>query len=66
MAKADPQKRSDALPNRGRASYSKSVTDDEAVAVFNIWRSSEGKIVEHWSNVETIAPRSEWANSGKS
>ena len=46
-------------------SYSKSVMDDEAVAVFNIWRLSEGKIVEHWSNVETIAPRSEWANSGK-
>ena len=46
-------------------SYSKSVMDEEAVAVFNIWRLSEGRIVEHWSNVETIAPRSEWANSGK-
>ncbi len=46
-------------------SYSKSVTDEEAVAVFNIWRLSEGKIVEHWSNIETIAPHSEWANSGK-
>ena len=46
-------------------SYSKSVMDDDAVAVFNIWRLSEGKIVEHWSNVETIPPRSEWANSGK-
>ena len=46
-------------------SYSKSVMDDEAVAVFNIWRLAEGKIAEHWSNVETIAPRSEWANSGK-
>lgn len=46
-------------------SYSKSVMDDEAVAVFNIWRLDGGRIVEHWSNVETIAPRSEWANSGK-
>jgi predicted SnoaL-like aldol condensation-catalyzing enzyme len=46
-------------------SYSKSVMDDEAVAVFNIWRLSEGQIAEHWSNAETIAPRSEWGNSGK-
>ncbi len=46
-------------------SYSKSVMAEEAVAVFNIWRLSEGRIVEHWSNVETIAPRSDWANSGK-
>jgi predicted SnoaL-like aldol condensation-catalyzing enzyme len=46
-------------------SYSKSVLDDDAVAVFNIWRVAEGKIVEHWSNVETIPPRSDWANSGK-
>jgi len=46
-------------------SYSKSVQDDDAVAVFNLWRLSEGKIVEHWSNAETIAPREEWANTGK-
>ncbi len=46
-------------------SYSKSVLGVESVAVFNIWRLSEGRIVEHWSNAETIAPRSEWANSGK-
>lgn len=46
-------------------SYSKSVMDDEAVAAFNIWRISDGRIAEHWSNAETIAPRSEWANSGK-
>jgi predicted SnoaL-like aldol condensation-catalyzing enzyme len=46
-------------------SYSKSVMDDEAVAAFNIWRLSEGRIAEHWSNAETIAPRSEWANGGK-
>jgi len=46
-------------------SYSKSVQDDDAVAVFNLWRLAGGQIVEHWSNVETIAPRDEWANSGK-
>lgn len=46
-------------------SYSKSVMGDEAVAAFNIWRLSESLIVEHWSNIETIAPRAEWANSGK-
>jgi predicted SnoaL-like aldol condensation-catalyzing enzyme len=46
-------------------SYSKSVMGDEAVAAFNIWRLSESRIVEHWSNSETIAPRAEWANSGK-
>ena len=46
-------------------SYSKSVMGDEAVASFNIWRLSESLIVEHWSNSETIAPRAEWANSGK-
>ncbi len=46
-------------------SYSKSVMDDEAVAVFNIWRLAEGKIVEHWSNAEAIGPRETWSNSGK-
>ncbi|MFW2390156.1 MAG: nuclear transport factor 2 family protein [Polyangiales bacterium] len=46
-------------------SYSKSVMDDEAVAVFNIWRLADGQIVEHWSNAETIGPREAWGNSGK-
>lgn len=46
-------------------SYSKSVMDDEAVAAFNIWRLHDSKIVEHWSNAEAIAPRSQWVNSGK-
>ncbi|MGB3051396.1 MAG: nuclear transport factor 2 family protein [Polyangiales bacterium] len=47
------------------ASYSKSVLDDDAMAVFNIWRLADGRIVEHWSNAETIPPREDWANSGK-
>lgn len=46
-------------------SYSKSVLDDEAMAVFNIWRLAGGRIVEHWSNAEPIPPREDWANSGK-
>ena len=46
-------------------SYSKSVQEEDAVAVFNLWRLAKGRIVEHWSNVETIAPREDWANSGK-
>jgi predicted SnoaL-like aldol condensation-catalyzing enzyme len=46
-------------------SYSKSVRDEEAVAVFNLWRLADNRIVEHWSNAETIAPHEEWANTGK-
>lgn len=46
-------------------SYSKSVLDDDSVAVFNIWRLADGQIVEHWSNAEAIPPREDWANGGK-
>jgi len=46
-------------------SYSKSVRDEDAVAVFNIWRLADDQIVEHWSNAETIVSRDEWANGGK-
>ncbi len=35
------------------------------MAVFDIWRLEGGSIVEHWDNMEPIAPRDEWANSGK-
>jgi predicted SnoaL-like aldol condensation-catalyzing enzyme len=45
--------------------YSKSIREDEAVAVFNIWRLENGRIVEHWSNAESIDERETWANSGK-
>ncbi|MEM9200076.1 MAG: nuclear transport factor 2 family protein [Actinomycetota bacterium] len=34
-------------------------------AAFDIFRLENGKIVEHWDNVEVIAPEEEWANSGK-
>ena len=45
--------------------YSKSIREDEAVAVFNIWRLENGRIVEHWSNAESIDERETWANCGK-
>ncbi|MGH9157259.1 MAG: alpha/beta fold hydrolase [Acidimicrobiales bacterium] len=36
-----------------------------AVAVFDIWRLEDGRIVEHWDNMEPIPRREEWANGGK-
>lgn len=30
---------------------------------YDLYRLAEGKIVEHWDTIETIAPRSEWKNS---
>lgn len=35
------------------------------MAVFDIFRVHQGRIVEHWDNMEPVPPRSEWANSGK-
>ena len=35
------------------------------LAQVDILRLEDGKIVEHWDNVEPIPPRSEWVNSGK-
>ena len=46
-------------------SYSKAIFDGNELAVFDIFRIENGKIVEHWDNMETIPPRSEWANTGK-
>ncbi|MEM1229610.1 MAG: hypothetical protein AAGI15_03675 [Pseudomonadota bacterium] len=37
----------------------------EDYAVFDLYRIEEGKIVEHWDNLEPIPPRDTWANSGK-
>jgi len=46
-------------------SYSKVLRGDDELAVFDIWRVAGGRIVEHWSNGETIGPRDTWGNSGK-
>jgi len=46
-------------------SYSKAILDGTELAVFDIFRIENGKIVEHWDNMEPIPPRSEWANTGK-
>jgi len=46
-------------------SYSKATFNGSELAVFDIFRIENGKIVEHWDNMEPIPPRSEWANTGK-
>ncbi|MFK7772662.1 MAG: nuclear transport factor 2 family protein [Saprospiraceae bacterium] len=44
---------------------SKVTYNKEELCVFDIFRIEDGKIVEHWDNMEPIPPRSEWANTGK-
>lgn len=46
-------------------SYSKGIYNNQELAMFDIFRCENGKIVEHWDNMEPIPPRGEWANSGK-
>ena len=46
-------------------SYSKATLDGVEIAVFDIFRIANGKIVEHWDNMEPIPARSEWKNTGK-
>ena len=46
-------------------SYSKATLKGQELAAFDIFRIENGKIVEHWDNMEPILPRSEWANTGK-
>ena len=45
--------------------YSKATYDGQELAVFDIWRLENGRIVEHWDNMEPIPPRTEWTNTGK-
>ncbi len=45
--------------------YGKRHVRGKDVAVFDIYRVSGGKIVEHWMNEEEIGPRENWGNSGK-
>tara|TARA_R110002096_G_scaffold171490_5_gene344530 strand:- start:6564 stop:7331 length:768 start_codon:yes stop_codon:yes gene_type:complete len=44
---------------------SKVVRENAEHAVFDLYRVQEGKICEHWATSEEIAPRSQWANTGK-
>ncbi|CZF78964.1 SnoaL-like domain protein [Grimontia celer] len=46
-------------------SYSKATYEGQEMAVFDIFRIENGKIVEQWDNMEPIPPRTEWANTGK-
>lgn len=45
--------------------YGKRHARGKDIAVFNVYRTSGGKIVEHWMNEEEISPRDAWGNSGK-
>ena len=47
------------------ATLSKANFDGKPYAQCDIFRLDEGKIVEHWDNVEPIGPQEEWVNSGK-
>lgn len=45
--------------------YGKRHADGEDIAVFNVYRIADKKIVEHWMNEEEISPRENWGNTGK-
>lgn len=45
--------------------YGKRHAGGDDIAVFDLYRLTDGKIVEHWMNEEVIGPRASWGNSGK-
>ncbi len=45
--------------------YGKRHAAGKDIAIFDVYRVSDGRIVEHWQNVEEIGPRENWGNSGK-
>lgn len=46
-------------------SFSKGIFNKQELCIFDIFRIENGKIVEHWDNMEPMPARSEWANTGK-
>ena len=47
------------------AALSKMNFGGDDMAVIDIFRLADGKIVEHWDVMETILPEEQWGNSGK-
>lgn len=45
--------------------YGKRHAAGKDIAVFDVYRVADSKIVEHWMNEEEIGPREAWGNSGK-
>ncbi|WP_417414425.1 hypothetical protein [Hoeflea sp.] len=45
--------------------YGKRYAGGAGIAVFDLYRVDNDKIVEHWMNEEPISPREAWGNSGK-
>ncbi|MEO1314029.1 MAG: nuclear transport factor 2 family protein, partial [Pseudomonadota bacterium] len=45
--------------------YGKRHAGGKDIAVFDLYRVADGKIVEHWMNEEEVTPRDNWGNSGK-
>ena len=45
--------------------YGKRRAKGKDIAIFDVYRVADGKIIEHWDNAEEISPRENWGNSGK-
>lgn len=45
--------------------YGKRHANGKDIAVFDVFRIADNRIVEQWSNAEEIGPREQWGNSGK-
>lgn len=45
--------------------YGKRYALGKDIAIFDLYRVADGKIIEHWMNDEVISPRDAWGNSGK-
>ena len=47
------------------AALSEFIQGNQTLAVIDLFRLSQGKIVEHWDVSEEIIPKDQWVNSGK-